>query len=311
MRRNLVIVRAGDTSLHPGWLEGAEKRNWDLVVSYFGRSPDLYREPDTRRIDGAGPKWPALYELLTSQPSLLDGYDYVWLPDDDLRTDKASINRMFMLMASFGLEVAQPTLTWDSYFGHVTTLQDKSCSVRFTNYVEVMAPCLSVHVLRQALPILNANISGWGLDFIWKRWVSSQESSIGMLDLVTVCHTRPVGGPNYQKLREGGISPWDELRAFCRAQGMDEAPTIETYSAILKNNRHIAGPGVRRRLAFRFVWNLVGAWRQTPQRGPMMRRMTGMIWKATLGIPDRVAETGLLDRLLFRRSTEWRQERKV
>jgi hypothetical protein len=42
-RRNLVAVRAGDKSLHPHWLIGDGGRNWDLVVSYFGDDPGLYR----------------------------------------------------------------------------------------------------------------------------------------------------------------------------------------------------------------------------------------------------------------------------
>jgi len=35
-RRNLVIVRAGNSSLHPEWLKGDGARNWDIVVNYFG-----------------------------------------------------------------------------------------------------------------------------------------------------------------------------------------------------------------------------------------------------------------------------------
>src|SRR5664279_707363 len=35
-KRYLVIVRAGDRSLHPGWTQSPATRNWDLLVSYFG-----------------------------------------------------------------------------------------------------------------------------------------------------------------------------------------------------------------------------------------------------------------------------------
>src|SRR5947209_7377435 len=34
--RFLVIVRAGDESLHPQWTDSLATRGWDLAVSYFG-----------------------------------------------------------------------------------------------------------------------------------------------------------------------------------------------------------------------------------------------------------------------------------
>ena len=39
-RRALVILRAGDQSLHPEWFTNArpESRNWDFHISYFGTS---------------------------------------------------------------------------------------------------------------------------------------------------------------------------------------------------------------------------------------------------------------------------------
>ena len=55
-RKNLVIVRAGDSSLHEEWLQGEGERNWDLIVNYFGDDPQRYRKDDVQRIDSKGPK---------------------------------------------------------------------------------------------------------------------------------------------------------------------------------------------------------------------------------------------------------------
>src|SRR2546421_13104875 len=61
-RPNLVIVRAGDHSLHPRWFDGkGDDRQWDLMVSYFGDNPVKHRDGDWPRMDIKGPKWPALY----------------------------------------------------------------------------------------------------------------------------------------------------------------------------------------------------------------------------------------------------------
>lgn len=296
MHRNLVVVRAGDKSLHEGWLAGDVERNWDIIVSYFGTSPDRYRRSDVQRVDGAGPKWPALHDLFIKNPTLLASYDYVWLPDDDLETDLVSINRLFDTMRYHDLEVAQPALTWNSYFGHLTTLKNTRFLIRFTNYVEVMAPCLAVPVLQNAVTLMNTNLSGWGLDFAWHRWVRNRQTGMGIIDDVTVRHTRPVGGPNYQKLREGGISPWDELREFCRQHGLDEAPEIRTQGALTTRGAYLREDRNRLRLVVGSVIGVIGALRETPERRRMMRRLVGMAVKLACGVPDRVAEQGLLNR---------------
>lgn len=292
-RRNLVVVRAGDKSLHPAWLAGPEPRNWDIVVNYFGDDPHIFRTPEVVRIDGKGPKWPALQALFMAHPDLVERYDHIWLPDDDLATDTASINRLFETCARHRLEVAQPALTWDSYFGHLTTLRNPLFRMRMTNYVEVMAPCMTAAVLRATLPLFNANLSGWGLDFIWPRHVSRPDGSIAIIDDITVTHTRPVGGPNYKLLREGGISPWDELRRFCAANGIESAPRILTHRAVMRSGRMLAVQGRERRFALMSVIGLAGAVLHSPERRRMLRRMAGMLYKSMMKIPDQVSETPL------------------
>ena len=53
-RRFLVVVRAGDTSLHPTWVDPGRPRSFDLVVSYYGRDPQKYRDGPFPRIDDPG-----------------------------------------------------------------------------------------------------------------------------------------------------------------------------------------------------------------------------------------------------------------
>ena len=88
-RRFLVVVRAGDTSLHPTWVDPGRPRSFDLVVSYYGRDPQKYRDGPFPRIDDPGQKFIGAQRLLQREPFWRD-YDYVWLPDDDLATE----NRM-------------------------------------------------------------------------------------------------------------------------------------------------------------------------------------------------------------------------
>ena len=78
--RNLVVVRAGDTSLHPGWGAGEAGCGFDLFVSYFGDDPAAYRAPCENRCDQKGGKWDGIHALFAKRPDLLQLYDYVWSP---------------------------------------------------------------------------------------------------------------------------------------------------------------------------------------------------------------------------------------
>src|SRR5579871_2529516 len=121
-RTNLVVVRAGKNSLHPAWLEGAAQRSWDLIVSVY--DPDAHFAPreDVTAVMQRGGKWDGLYKLF-ADGELLNRYDYIWLPDDDIAASKQDINAIFAMMRQYHLEVAQPALTRDSYFTHFLCMQ--------------------------------------------------------------------------------------------------------------------------------------------------------------------------------------------
>jgi hypothetical protein len=106
--RNLVIVRAGDASLHPAWLGEEGGRNWDIIVSYYGDRPGIFHDKNQRRIDAKGPKWPALDELAQTLRPELEAYDYVWFPDDDLVADAPAINRFFDICHECALDLGNP-----------------------------------------------------------------------------------------------------------------------------------------------------------------------------------------------------------
>jgi Protein of unknown function (DUF707) len=287
-RRFLTIVRAGNGSLHPDWLAGRGSRSWDIVVSYYGDDPDRFRAPDVTRIDSKGPKWPALHTLLQAHPELIARYDYIWLPDDDLATDMDTINRLFATCAALRLEAAQPSLTWDSYSTHLVTLRHENTLLRFTNFVEVMAPCLSSAMLARALPFFAENISGWGIDFMWSKLADDPQRGIAVLDTLTVRHTRPIGGPNYRILRERDLSPLVELRAFCKKHDID--PKIVTHLAIDRHGRLITANRHQRLFDLRLLVGCLAAMRQSPDRGRVVRRMCKLIARTVTQTPYRIVD---------------------
>lgn len=221
-RRNLVIVRAGNNSLHPNWLAGAGKRSWDLLVNYFGDDPDKYKDQDIVRIDSKGPKWPALKELIEAHRDIVDRYDYIWLPDDDIDCRAADIERMFEIVRRHKLAFSQPALSLDSYFTWGVTLRNPLTRLRFTNFVEIMVPCFDHDFLMRCLPTMGANLSGFGLDFLWPKMLEETPKRIAIIDEVAVTHTRPVGGPNYTLLRERGVTAEDEGIQLRQANGIKD-----------------------------------------------------------------------------------------
>lgn len=235
-KRFLVVARAGDTSLHPSWLDPARPATFDLAVSYYGRDPDRWR--DAWRIDDAGQKYHGLQALFRRETFWRD-YDWIWLPDDDLATEQREIDGMFAMVEALALDLAQPSLDWHSHYSFGIVLQSRTMSVRFTDMVEVMAPCFSRAFLDRCLPTFDANLSGWGLSFVWPHLMGAGLRRCGILDEVTVTHTRPVGGPAYARLRAEGRAPGSERDAVMRRYGLDPRQIARNVGAIDRTGRFL------------------------------------------------------------------------
>ena len=221
--RCLVIVRAGDASLHEAWLGPVgQPRDWDLVVNYFGDDPERYRRPDVLRIDGKGPKWIGLQNALTQGGLDWRAYDRIWLPDDDLAATPDAVSRLFAACREHELALAQPSLSHDSYISHAITVHNPRYTLRWTNFIELMAPVLSRDLLARVLPTFDANQSGWWLDYLWQMYLDRPRLDAGIVDAVQVRHTRPVGGPNYARMKATGQSPWVEMNTLRRRYALTD-----------------------------------------------------------------------------------------
>jgi hypothetical protein len=244
-KRFLVVVRAGDNSLHPQWLGNGATRSWDLIVNYYGDDPQRYRDADggVVRIDSKGPKWPALHKLLTDTRDAWRDYDYIWLPDDDLATNCADIERMFELVDAMRLHLAQPSLSWNSHVSLPMTLHNPNFALRYSSFVEPMAPCFSRELLERVLPTFGEIISGWGLDYVWPSFVKNPGRECAILDCVQVTHTRPVGGPNYDFNRRQGVDPRAEMTGLLKKYGIPGIMTI-SYGGLDRegNTYNLFGP---------------------------------------------------------------------
>jgi hypothetical protein len=271
-RRFVVVVRAGETSLHAGWLKG-DRRNWDLVVSWYGTSP---YEPiaDEVVVNVQGGVGDGYYKTFAALPGLIDAYDFFWLPDDDIAIDCATINRLFEVAAAEDLPVCQPALTHDSYFSHPHTLASASFRLRYTSLVEVMAPCLSRARLKAMLPWFRDNAFCAGLDWVWTRLEADNRRRGAIIDETIMRHTRPVGVflreriPLARGERKHGRER--EILEHFGLPGRDRG--FKCYAGISRKDGRQYGPLAVRLLMARDYFREAGSWVQ-PKTGQRIARM--------------------------------------
>ncbi len=130
----------------------------------------------------------------------MDKYDYFFFPDDDIDMGGDTIMAIFEAMEKYQLNIAQPSLSSMSYFTWRHTLQNNCCRLRYTNFVEMMAPCFSRDALKKVLFTFDENETGWGTETHWPLLLESNGKDMAIIDEVSVLHTRPIqsGSPRHQ-----------------------------------------------------------------------------------------------------------------
>lgn len=235
--RVLAVVRCGDSSLHKSWV-GADV---DIAISYFGDRDPHFPEAKFVHLYKGG-KWDGLFDFFKAFPRVQGEYDYFWFPDDDLRSTPSDIDRLMTTGHALRLDLFQPALDQDSYFSHLITLRHPSFGVRFTDFVEIMAPALSARLLDRALPTMSGTRSGFGLDFLWPRMAGQMPDAafnVAIIDDVAITHTRPVGGMLHAYVKKiGGRSANEELASTLKAA---DAAGSARINGVAAPRTHIIG----------------------------------------------------------------------
>jgi hypothetical protein len=245
--RNLVVLRCGDQSLHPGWI--GPDRNWDLAVSYFGSQDDRqFPEANfTHRFKGG--KWNGIFAFFQTYPETLEQYDFFWLPDDDIEASCQRIETMFQTVKTYGFELAQPSLSHGSYLSHLLALNNPYFVYRRVNFIELMVPVLSRKLLIKTLPLFEGTRTGFGMDYVWHRFTTDPTQKVAILDNVAVKHTRPVGGALHKMLRAEGLDPaQQELAIFLEPYG-DPGTSEAILGGLLSTGLRIRSPLIARLIA--------------------------------------------------------------
>ena len=212
MGRSLVIARVGRQSLHRCWIDAGKPRDWDLYLSPF---EDIGPQDgvDCRIGDVIpSPKWTGLAELLNTWPGWRE-YDQIWLPDDDILARHDDISTLFETGRALGFQLFAPALHETSHYAHFIAMRNASFFARRVGFVEIMVPCFRRETLEAFLPTFALSETGWGfgLDSAWPKMLDYQ--NIGIIDAVSVVHTRPVGTFKNPDLRRRVMQESDDILA--------------------------------------------------------------------------------------------------
>lgn len=219
MRRNLIVVRAGDQSLHRHWMNDSRVRNFDLLVSYYGSTRGRYEGRSDHYHAMTGPRWPAHDWLWRNRREVFDRYDHVAFVCDDIEATTRTWNAMFDLCAWFGLDLAQPAI-----MGHVNvgiTRPVEGALLRYTDWVEIMCPVFSRRALALCGDTFRESVSGWSLGVLWAARLPYPDYRIAIVDSVRVTHMSETRRGELRPVLDAlGIEPEAEARAMLQRLGI-------------------------------------------------------------------------------------------
>ncbi len=206
MNKYLVISSIGDESLHPEWVK--DQPNFDLVLLYYGNNENiaqsyLYYTPHV--YTAKGEKYHLLKSFIQSNLDFISNYKYIWFPDDDVSISTKNINRLFETATQYQLSICQPAM--EGYVSHEITKPVSNNLLRYTNFVEVLAPLFNLESLLKVYETFDLNYSSWGYDYLWPHLLEYPKDKIAIIDDVIMTHTKPVG-QNYSRFPR---VPWEEM----------------------------------------------------------------------------------------------------
>lgn len=236
--RNLVFTRVGKTSLHRHWLgEAKNTRNWMLQLSTYDDTIVDLEDGDLALHFDKGTKWDSICRYMRANPQVLDEFDYIMFPDDDLMFEPNGISMAFDLVNTYTLDIAQPSLLPSSHISYPVTAHVPGYRLRYSNYVEPMCPIIRTAYLRSLLPSMERWPTGWGQDDIWTLLMPHPAYRAAFLDAAPILHTRPLHtGAVYKTFEKLGMDPQRDLEEI-RSSYADVPQSKLIYGGVTSGGR--------------------------------------------------------------------------
>lgn len=204
MNKYLIISVVGKGSLHNDWI--MNNRIYDIALIHYDDSQiDISNVEYYVKIKGQ--KYNIIKKFIESNLEIFDKYEYIWLPDNDIEISVEDINNLFILSSNNDLYISQPSMS--GYHSHNITLR-KGNSIRYTNFVEVLAPLFKNNILLKLYNTFDENESSWGYDYIWPFLLGYPENKIAIIDQINMIHTKPIG-VDYNRFKKRPSQEMNEL----------------------------------------------------------------------------------------------------
>jgi hypothetical protein len=212
-----VFLQCGSGSLHEKWLPQIHE-TWDLIVNHYdetyaGQIPCELEFVQTGVQPGT--KFTAISRLIEDWPQVLQTYDYLLLLDDDIVFKQGDVSELFRVVEAHSLDLAQASLSQESYCAHPVIFNRGKDGIRYVNAVEIMMPILSQRALVAGAHLFVQTISGWGLDMALGRLIKEKlGGDIAIIDAVVADHSKEIDtetGTFYTMLHRAMIYPEIEL----------------------------------------------------------------------------------------------------
>ena len=197
-------------------------RNFDIAVRFYDdpAANEGFLDEADYVLTGGLSKFHAS-ALFLQACKLQNAYEGYLFLDGDLEFDASRLDDFLSLVHAVGLNLAQPSVTRDSYCYWKMAYHQPGFVFRDTSFVEVMAPYLSRMALMKALPTFTKSISTYGLDLVWPSLVGN--NAIGVVDAFQVRHRDRVdhaSGSFYRYLKSIDVDLDEEERLILAEYGV-------------------------------------------------------------------------------------------
>jgi hypothetical protein len=217
MGKNLVVMPFGNGSLRSRWITDCANRNFDVVLLGYHTIVDqeILTNTFVKIFHYHSYKWWMIQDFFSQHEHYLKEYSSFFFLDDDIEVTGVQINKIFDCFNYLSVQLAQPSLTADSYMSWPVLKHKKYSGLRYVTTVELMCPLMKKPALEKLLPTFKLTKSGWGVDLLWGKLIAEFFGNwkIVVLDITQVKHGKPVGkGELYTKLDQPAKTEEDTLR---------------------------------------------------------------------------------------------------
>ncbi len=209
----IIFTSAGDNSNLHTWLTG--KQEFDLWVTYYGDTPEKYKDVATYYNARKGGKFPNLHYVYQTWPELLERYEAIMVLDDDIIIDAYKLSALFKIRAQHDLWALQPSYEPLGKNFHPITVSKKMYLLRFTNFIEMGTPLFRKDKLDEFMQVYEPENVDGGIDWWYLNHLRADKykDKFAIIDAITCINPHNEIKPNGREI-DTLIAPSERLKLW-------------------------------------------------------------------------------------------------